>query len=142
MLYIQYHTVFMKMMAKEIKKTIKIKQAEAFEALKGHFGYKNKMEVPRFVKVVISVGTGSFKDKKKLEVVADRLAKITGQKAAPRAAKKSIASFKVREGDPIGYQVTLRGPRMHGFLDKFLGKIGECFMIEIDWAVMPDVFTN
>ena len=71
-------------------------------------------------KVVISTGTGKIKDKKKIDVIEDRLAKITGQKAAPRGAKKSIASFKVRQGDVVGYQVTLRGSRMYDFLDKLI----------------------
>ncbi|MDP3996201.1 MAG: 50S ribosomal protein L5 [bacterium] len=98
----------------------KEKQKNAFAKLKDKFGYKNPMQAPRLVKVVINAGTGSFKDKKKNEVVEDRIAKITGQKAAVRGAKKSIASFKVREGDPVGIQVTLRGNRMYGFLDKMI----------------------
>ncbi len=83
-------------------------------------GYKNPMQRPRLTKVVISVGVGSFKDKNKFKVVEDRLAKITGQKAASRGAKISIASFKSRAGDVVGYQVTLRGPRMHDFLEKLI----------------------
>lgn len=87
-------------------------------ALKEAFGYKNALQAPRMVKVVVSTGTGKVKDKKKLELIVDRLARITGQKSAPRGAKKSIATFKVRKGDTIGYQVTLRGARMFAFLDK------------------------
>ena len=101
-------------------KTIKKKEAEAFEALKNEFGYANIMQAPRVKSVSVSVGTGSFKDKKKIDIVLDRLAKITGQKPSPRGAKKSIASFKSREGDVVGELVTLRGPRMFGFLDKLL----------------------
>lgn len=101
-------------------KTLQEKQKGAFEVLKGKLGYKNPMQVPRILKVVIGVGTGSFKDKKKLEVVADRLMKITGQKAAPRGAKKSIATYKTRIGDVVGTQVTLRGKRMTGFLEKLI----------------------
>ena len=101
-------------------KTIKEKQREAYTVLKDTRGYTNPMQVPRLVKVVVSAGVGSFKDKKKFEIVEDRLAKITGQKAAPRGAKKSIASFKSRQGDTVGYQVTLRGSRCVGFLDKLL----------------------
>jgi len=100
--------------------TIKEKQKKAFHDLKATLGYKNPMETPRIEKVVLNVGVGSFKDKKKLEVVADRLSKITGQKSAVRGAKQSIASFKVRTGDTVGYQVTLRGPRMYDFLDRFV----------------------
>lgn len=83
-------------------------------------GYKNPMQQPRLVKVVVSTGVGSFKDKNKFKVVEDRLAKITGQKASKRGAKASIANFKSREGDTVGYQVTLRGPRMHDFLEKLI----------------------
>lgn len=92
----------------------------SFESLKGTFGYKNKLQAPKMVKVVISTGTGKIKDKKKVELIQDRLARITGQKTAPRGAKKSIATFKVRQGDIIGFQVTLRGARMYAFLDKLV----------------------
>ena len=88
--------------------------------MKGSFGYKNKLQAPRLVKAVISTGVGKIKDKKKIEIIEDRLARITGQKAAPRGAKQSIASFKVRAGDIVGYQVTLRGARMYDFLDKLV----------------------
>lgn len=102
-------------------KTIREKEKEAFEALKELFRYRNPMQAPRLQKVVINVGIGSAKDKKRsLEIVSDRLAKFTGQKPAVRGAKKSIASFKVREGDPVGFQVTLRGPKMYGFLEKLI----------------------
>jgi large subunit ribosomal protein L5 len=83
-------------------------------------GYKNPMQKPRILKVVVSAGVGSFKDKTKFKVVEDRLAKITGQKAAPRGAKVSIATFKSRQGDVVGYQVTLRGQRMHDFLERLI----------------------
>ncbi len=96
------------------------KQQNAFKALQPTFGYKNPMQAPKVTKVVVSVGTGSFKDKKKAELVADRIARITGQKAALRLAKKSIASFKLRGGDPVGYQVTLRGKRMEDFLTRLI----------------------
>lgn len=100
--------------------SVKEKNKKAFELMKERFGYTNVMQAPRLTKVVISAGTGSFKDKKKREIVADRLNKITGQKAAPRGAKISIAAFKVRQGDPVGYQVTLHGTRMYDFLDRLL----------------------
>lgn len=96
------------------------KQQSAFKALQPTFGYKNVMQAPKVTKVVISVGTGSFKDKKKSELVANRITLITGQKAALRSAKKSIASFKLRAGDPVGYQVTLRGKRMEDFLTRLV----------------------
>src|ERR1035437_1781524 len=96
------------------------KQKNAFKALKETFGYKNVMQAPKVTKVIISSGTGSFKDKKKSELVAKRLALITGQKAAVRSAKKSIASFKLRGGDEVGFQVTLRGKRMEDFLTRLI----------------------
>lgn len=98
----------------------KTQNATGFEALKGAFGYTNKMQAPKLQKVVVSTGTGKIKDKKKVELIQDRLARITGQKSAPRGAKKSIATFKVRQGDIIGFQVTLRGQRMFDFLDKLV----------------------
>ncbi len=100
--------------------TIKQKFATTFEALKGDFGYTNVMQAPRIEKVVVSTGTGKIDDKARLEIIKDRLAQITGQKASPRPAKQSIASFKLREGDIVGYQVTLRGKRMEHFMDKFI----------------------
>lgn len=101
-------------------KTMKEKIAAAFEALKGSFGYTNVMQAPRIEKVVVSCGVGKIDDKQKRALIQDRLARITGQKAAPRGAKQSIASFKLREGDIIGYQVTLRGTAMNSFLDKLI----------------------
>lgn len=101
-------------------KTIKEKTKEAFKALKEQQGYKNAMQAPKNMKEVVSVGTGSFKDKKKGELAMNRLSKITGQKPATRGAKKSIAAFKLRQGDPVGLQVTLRGQRMYDFLDKLI----------------------
>ncbi|MEK7194518.1 MAG: 50S ribosomal protein L5 [Patescibacteria group bacterium] len=83
-------------------------------------GYKNAMQSPRIQKVVVSVGVGSYKDKNKMKIVEDRLLKITGQKAAPRGAKVAVANFKSRQGDIIGYQVTLRGARMYDFLERLI----------------------
>ncbi len=100
--------------------TTKEKQTQAGETLKKQFGFSSVMQSPRLTKIVVSTGIGSLKDKKKIELVADRMARITGQKAALRGSKKSIATFKVREGDPVGYQVTLRGARMYDFVDKLL----------------------
>jgi len=93
-----------------------------FDTLKDAFGYKNPLQAPRIQKVVINVGTGkrAKTDKKWNELVAGSLAKITGQKSAARGAKQSIAGFKIREGDTVGQIVTLRGPRMHSFLDKLV----------------------
>lgn len=101
-------------------KSIKEKQNTSYAALKDAFGYTNVMQAPRLKSVSVSSGVGSFKDKKKIEIVLDRLAKITGQKPSSRGAKQSIASFKSREGDVVGTLVTLRGARMLGFLDKLI----------------------
>ncbi len=101
-------------------KTIKDKTKDAFTALKTEFAYKNAMQAPKIQKVVVSCGVGSMKDKKKIELVADRLTKITGQKPARKGAKQSVAAFKVREGDTVGMQVTLRGERMYNFLDRLV----------------------
>ncbi len=92
----------------------------SFKGMKANAAVKNPMQAPRLVKVVISSGIGSIKDKKKVELIADRLAKITGQRPAIRATKKSIASFKTRQGDPSGYIVTLRGKRMADFVDRLV----------------------
>ncbi len=97
------------------------KQKIAFNTLKSDFGWKNAMQTPKITKVVISVGVGKMiKEKGRLEFVEGRLAKIAGQKAAHRGAKKSIATFKTRIGDKIGYQVTLRGKRMEDFLNRLI----------------------
>lgn len=99
-------------------KSTKDKVNNAFEALKSAQGYTNAMQAPKVTKVVVNVGVGSLKDKKKIETISTRLEKITGQKPAIRGAKKSVAAFKVRQGDPVGLVVTLRGPRMYDFVDK------------------------
>ena len=96
------------------------RQKATLDALKGTFGYANTMQTPKVVKVIVSTGIGKISDPKKIELIQDRIARITGQKAAPRGAKKSVASFKVREGDIVGYQITLRGERMRDFLDKLI----------------------
>ncbi len=101
-------------------KLVKEQNNTSFDALKGAFGYTNKMQAPRLVKVVVSTGIGSVKDKKRIELIGDRLARITGQKPSVRGAKQSIANFKTRQGDPVGYKVTLRGTRMINFLDRLL----------------------
>ncbi len=99
----------------------KEQQNKTFDTLKSEFGYKNIMQSPKLEKVVLNIGTGSTRlDKKKIELIQDRIIKITGQKPAYRKAKKSIAGFKLREGENVGFQVTLRGDRMFGFLDKLI----------------------
>lgn len=93
---------------------------KALPSLMSELKLKNKMAVPRLSKIITSVGTGSYKDKKKIEVVMTRLGKITGQKPRTTVAKQSIATFKLRAGDPSGVMVTLRGARMYDFLDRLI----------------------
>jgi len=102
--------------------TVKQKEKKSFTKLKTKFGYKNIMASPKLVKIVVASGTGSGmkRDKERNNLVMDRLAKITGQKPAIRGAKQSIASFKIRQGDPVGVMITLRGSRMYSFLDKLI----------------------
>jgi large subunit ribosomal protein L5 len=100
--------------------TTKQKQQTAYTALAAQFGYTSTMQAPRIQKIVVSTGVGKKRDKKQLELIENRIAKITGQKPALRSARLSIASFKVREGDTVGMQVTLRGARMYDFIDKVI----------------------
>lgn len=99
-------------------KLTKEKVKDSYKNLKDTLKLRNIMQAPKIVKVVVNSGVGSFSDKKKIDVCLDRLAKITGQRPIKRGAKKSIASFKSREGDVVGVQVTLRGEKMWGFLDR------------------------
>ena len=101
--------------------SVKEKTNKVFTQLQESGLVKNIMQAPKLEKIVISVGVGLVKDdKKKLLVIEDRLQKITGQKASPAQAKKSIATFKVREGEVTGYKTTLRGQRMYNFIDKYI----------------------
>ena len=96
-------------------------QKEVVPALAKEFGYKNVMAVPRIEKVVVNMGLGEATSNAKLvDVGADEVARITGQKPVTRRAKKSIAAFKVRKGMPIATMVTLRGERMWEFLDRLM----------------------
>jgi large subunit ribosomal protein L5 len=102
-------------------KLIQEQQKTTFDTLKGDFGWKNVMQTPKIEKLVISVGVGKMaKDKEKVKLVANRLEKITGQKAVVRGAKKAIATYKTRIGDKVGYQVTLRGKRAEDFLNRLV----------------------
>ena len=107
---------------KEKEKLVFEKMKKTSGVLSSEFHYKNAIAAPKLKKIVLNVGTGTAikKDKNKNELIADRLAKITGQKPAMRGAKKSIASFKIRQGDPIGIVATLRGKRMYAFLEKLI----------------------
>ncbi len=91
-----------------------------FDAMKGEFNYTSSMQTPRVMKIVVSAGVNPSVDKKKRELIVDRMKRFTGQAPAPRGAKKSIATFKIRTGDVVGFQVTLRGARMRSFLDKLI----------------------
>ncbi len=96
-------------------------QSSAIPALKQRFGYTNVLAVPRITKVVLNVGVGrASRDVKELDMVVKTLERITGQKPVLTSARKSIASFKIREGMPIGAMVTLRGKRMEHFLEKLI----------------------
>ena len=94
---------------------------EVVPALTKKFGYKNPMEVPKLVKIVISSGLGDIKDNSKsIQMAVNEIKQITGQQPILCKAKKSVANFKVREGMSIGIKVTLRGDRMYEFYDKFV----------------------
>jgi large subunit ribosomal protein L5 len=94
---------------------------EAVPALMKEYGIENVMAVPRLEKVVVNMGVGeATQNSKVLDPAVAELAQITGQKPVITKAKKSIAAFKVREGQPIGVMVTLRGGRMYEFLDRLM----------------------
>jgi len=96
-------------------------QSEVAPALTKRFGYANPMEVPRLVKIGLNMGVGEAKTSTPvLEAATEQLATIAGQQPNVRRAKKSIASFKIREGMPVGVAVTLRGARMWEFLDRLI----------------------
>lgn len=85
------------------------------------FKYSSTMEIPKLTKIVINKGVnGATQDKKLVDVAVDELTTISGQKAVPTYAKKSISNFKLREGMPIGAKVTLRGIKMYEFLDRLI----------------------
>ncbi|MBO4261015.1 MAG: 50S ribosomal protein L5 [Clostridia bacterium] len=92
---------------------------EAAPALMSKFGYKSPMQIPRLDKIVVNVGAGDAKDNSKvIDTIISDLSIITGQKAVPTTAKKSVANFKLRAGSKIGAKVTLRGDRMYEFMDR------------------------
>ncbi|HMO79031.1 MAG TPA: 50S ribosomal protein L5 [Candidatus Paceibacterota bacterium] len=99
---------------------ITTKEKEIFEKLKTKFNYTNPLQAPKIEKIIVSTGVGSTNDKKKIELIEQRLAQITGQKPSTQLAKKSIAQFKVREGQLSGYKVTLRGKMARDFLAKII----------------------
>lgn len=90
-------------------------------ALQKEYSYKNVMEIPKLDKIVVCMGLGAVKDNSKsFNLALDELTQITGQKAVPTLAKKSISNFKVRENQKIGAKVTLRGNTMYEFLDRLI----------------------
>ena len=94
---------------------------EVKAALKEKFGYKNDMMIPRLHKIVLNMGVGEASHNSKIaDAIQAQLTKIAGQKAMVTKAKKSIASYKLREGMPVGAMVTLRGERMYDFLQKLI----------------------
>ena len=94
---------------------------EIVPQLKDRFQYKSVMQVPKLTKIAINRGIGAaVSDKKLVDNGVDELTMITGQKAVPTIAKKSVSNFKLREGMPIGARVTLRGDRMYEFLDRLM----------------------
>ena len=96
-------------------------QKDVVPALKKEFGYGNVMAIPKIEKVVVNMGLGEATSNAKIvDVGGDELSKITGQRAVTTRAKKSIAQFKVRQGQPIGSMVTLRGAQMYDFLDRLI----------------------
>jgi large subunit ribosomal protein L5 len=96
-------------------------QSEVVPALTSRFGYSNPMEVPRLVKIGLNMGVGEAKQSTPvLEAATEQLGTIAGQQPNVRRARKSIASFKIREGMPVGVAVTLRGARMWEFLDRLI----------------------
>lgn len=109
------------MIKKKLPRLLEKYHKEVIPEMKKIFGYKNDLAVPKILKVVINTGIGKFlKDEKTLKDIERDLALISGQKPSPTAAKKSISSFKIREGMIVGYKVTLRKRKMYDFLDKFI----------------------
>ncbi|QQG45850.1 MAG: 50S ribosomal protein L5 [Candidatus Niyogibacteria bacterium] len=99
---------------------LKLKYGENIaDILKKKLGFKNSLAAPRLIKIVINTGTGRKEEKDK-EIIIRHFELISGQKCAPRGAKKSIAAFKTRQGVVVGFACTLRGARMYDFLDKLI----------------------
>jgi large subunit ribosomal protein L5 len=96
-------------------------QSDAAPALREQYGYANVMQIPRITKINVNIGLGeALTDANALDKASDEVAAITGQKAMITRAKRSIANFRLREGNPIGVMTTLRGDRMYEFLDRLV----------------------
>ena len=108
-------------MSKELNRRHAYYNEVVKNALKEKFGYKNDHQVPKLVKIVLNMGVGEASHNSKIaEAIQAQLTKIAGQKAVVTLAKKSIASYKLREGMPVGAMSTLRGERMYDFLQKLI----------------------
>ena len=106
---------------KEVNRLKKRYIEEAVPALKKHFDYKNVNRIPKLEKIVVNAGIGDAKDNSKsFQIAVEELKSITGQKPLVTHAKKSVANFKLREGQPVGAKVTLRNDRMYEFMDKLI----------------------
>ena len=93
--------------------------AEIAPALNQKFGYKSVMQIPKLSKVIVNVGCGESKNNaKEIEAICKDIATITGQKPVTRKARKSVANFKLREGETVAVMVTLRGEKMYEFIDR------------------------
>lgn len=106
---------------KEVNRLKKRYIEEVGPALKKHFDYKNVNRIPKLEKIVVNAGIGDAKDNSKsFQIAVEELKSITGQKPLVTHAKKSVANFKLREGQPVGAKVTLRNDRMYEFMDKLI----------------------
>ena len=108
-------------MSTNVSRLKKIYQEQIAPELFKEFSYKSPMQTPRLEKIIVSMGVGeALQNKKLLDAAVDTLTQITGQKAVKTKARKSIANFKIREGQEIGAKVTLRGAMMYEFLDRLV----------------------
>ena len=106
---------------KEVNRLKKRYIEEVVPALKKHFDYKNVNRIPKLEKIVVNAGIGDAKDNSKsFQIAVEELKSITGQKPLVTHAKKSVANFKLREGQPVGAKLTLRNDRMYEFMDKLI----------------------
>ena len=106
---------------KEVNRLKKRYIEEVVPAIKKHFDYKNVNRIPKLEKIVVNAGIGDAKDNSKsFQIAVEELKSITGQKPLVTHAKKSVANFKLREGQPVGAKVTLRNDRMYEFMDKLI----------------------
>lgn len=106
---------------KEVNRLKKRYIEEVVPALKKHFDYKNVNRIPKLEKIVVNAGIGDAKDNSKsFQIAVEELKSITGQRPLVTHAKKSVANFKLREGQPVGAKVTLRNDRMYEFMDKLI----------------------